>query len=52
MGNLEAAAEAYSKFAQFLPNDTIRETVATAMFVHQDDIDLYANGLRLAGMPE
>ena len=52
MGNLEAAAEAYSKFAEFLPDDTIRETMATTMFIHQEDIDLYAEGLRRAGMPE
>ncbi|MEM8651072.1 MAG: tetratricopeptide repeat protein, partial [Pseudomonadota bacterium] len=52
LGNLEAAAQAYKKFAEFLPNDTLSETKATMLFVEQEDIDLYIDGLRLAGMPE
>lgn len=52
LGNLEAAAHAYKKFDKLVPNETIANTIATVMFVHQDDKDRYAEGLRRAGMPE
>ncbi|MCP5084343.1 MAG: tetratricopeptide repeat protein [Alphaproteobacteria bacterium] len=52
LGNLEAAADAYRKFDKLVPNATITNTLATVMFVHQDDMDRYAEGLRRAGMPE
>ncbi len=52
LGNLDAAAAAYAKFSEFLPHETIRDTKATVMFIRQEDIDLYAEGLRRAGMPE
>lgn len=52
LGDLDAATAAYGKFAEFLPNETIRDTKATVMFVRQEDIDLYVDGLRRAGMPE
>ena len=52
MGNVEAAAEALRKFNELIPNENITQTLATVMFVDQDDKDRYAEGLRRAGMPE
>ena len=52
LGNLDAAANAYRKFDELVPNATISDTLATVMFVHQDDMDRYAEGLRRAGMPD
>lgn len=52
LGNLDAAAAAYTKFSEFLPDETIRDTTASVLFISQEDINLYAEGLRRAGMPE
>ncbi len=52
LGNLAAAKEALRKFNELIPNETIAQTLATVMFVDQDDKDRYAEGLRRAGMPE
>ena len=52
LGNQAAAKEALRKFNELIPNETIAQTLATVMFVDQDDKDRYAEGLRRAGMPE
>lgn len=52
LGNLDAAADALRKFNKLIPNETISQTLATVMFINQDDMDRYAEGLRRAGMPE
>ena len=52
LGNLEAAANTYRKFDELAPSVTISNTLDTVMFVHQDDMDRFAEGLRRAGMPE
>lgn len=52
LGNLDAAADALRKFNKLIPNETITQTLATVMFINQDDMDRYAEGLRRAGMPE